>query len=393
MANFGYAALSLVLPLALGAPGIARAADSFDINVILPLTGGGAFVGNGHRESLSTLAEVVNKEGGIGGKPVRFVFHDDQTNPQVAVQLASDILAEKPAVILGSGLVAMCRAIAPLMKNGPVDYCLSPAVNPEPGSFVFSSSSSADDQSTAVLNYFRMKGWTKIAEINNTDATGQANEKSNTALIEASKDLKLVDTQHFNATDISVTAQMTHIEASGAQAILAGATGTPAASVFKAMIQLGMDTPIEVSSGNQSFSQMEQWHDFLPKHLVLSSALFPEHDGLLKLDPRVEKAQHDMYAALAAHGLKADNMEATSWDAGLIVVSALRALGPNATAVQVRDYILNLTDFPGIDGLYNFKKYPARGLGPDSGTVVRYDGATKSWVWLTLPGGAPLKSR
>jgi branched-chain amino acid transport system substrate-binding protein len=191
-----------------------------------------------------------------------------------------------------------------------------------------------------------MNGWTKIAEINNTDATGQANEKSNTALVQASKDLKLVDTEHFNPTDISVTAQMTHIEGSGAQAILAGVTGTPAASVLKAMIQLGMDTPIEISSGNQSFPQMEQWRAFLPKGLVLSSSLFPEHDGLLKLDPRVEKAQHDMYAALAAHGLKADNMEATSWDAGLIVVSALRALGPNATAVQVRDYILNLTDFP-----------------------------------------------
>ncbi|HUK59354.1 MAG TPA: ABC transporter substrate-binding protein [Stellaceae bacterium] len=393
MTYLGRTALPIALALAFGSPGAASAADSFDINVILPLTGGGAFVGNGHKESLSTLAEVVNKEGGIGGKPVRFVFHDDQTNPQVAVQLATDILAEKPAVILGSGLVAMCRAIGPLMKAGPVEYCLSPAVNPEPGSFIFSSSSSADDQSTAVLNYFRMNGWTKIAEINNTDATGQANEKSNTALIEASKDLKLVDVEHFNPTDISVTAQMTHIQASGAQAILGGVTGTPAANVFKAMIQLGMTTPIEVSSGNQSFAQLEQWSSFLPKGLVLSSALFPEHDGLLKLDPRVEKAQHDMYAALAAHGLKADNMEATSWDAGLIVVSALKALGPNATAVQVRDYILNLTDFPGIDGLYDFKKYPARGLGPDSGTVVRFDGATKSWVWLTLPGGAPLKTR
>ena len=393
MTYLGRTALPIALALAFGSPGAASAADSFDINVILPLTGGGAFVGNGHKESLTTLAEVVNKEGGIGGKPVRFVFHDDQTNPQVAVQLATDILAEKPAVILGSGLVAMCRAIGPLMKAGPVEYCLSPAVNPEPGSFIFSSSSSADDQSTAVLNYFRMNGWTKIAEINNTDATGQANEKSNTALIEASKDLKLVDVEHFNPTDISVTAQMTHIQASGAQAILGGVTGTPAANVFKAMIQLGMTTPIEVSSGNQSFAQLEQWSSFLPKGLVLSSALFPEHDGLLKLDPRVEKAQHDMYSALAAHGLKADNMEATSWDAGLIVVSALKALGPNATAVQVRDYILNLTDFPGIDGLYDFKKYPARGLGPDSGTVVRFDGATKSWVWLTLPGGAPLKTR
>ncbi len=157
------------------------------------------------------------------------------------------------------------------------------------------------------------------------------------------------------------------------------------------MIQSGFDIPIEVTSGNESFPQMEQWKDFLPKGLIMSSALFPEHDGVLKLDPRIEAAQHAMYAALATHGFKADNMEGTSWDAALIVVSGLRALGPDATAAQLRDYIANLTDFAGVDGMYNFKANPERGLGPDASTVVRYDAATKSWQWLSEPGGTPLK--
>ena len=68
----------------------------------------------------------------------------------------------------------------------------------------------------------------------------------------------------------------------------------------------------------------------------MGSALFPEHDGVLKLDPRIEAAQHEMYAALKAHGQKADNIEATCWDAGLIVVAALKALGPDASAEQIR---------------------------------------------------------
>lgn len=135
---------------------------------------------------------------------------------------------------------------------------------------------------------------------------------------------------------------------------------------------------------------MKNWSDFLPKQMVMPSALFPEHEGIIKLDPRVEKAQHDMYAALAKHGLKADNMEATSWDAGLIVVSALQKLGPNATAEQIRDYIANLTDFPGIGGIYDFKESPERGLGADSAIVTRYDPKTPAWVWLSKPGGAPL---
>jgi branched-chain amino acid transport system substrate-binding protein len=385
--------LALIVALAAGAGGPAWAADSYDLHVILPLTGNGAFLGKGHRDSLDTLAEIVNKSGGIAGRPLHFVYHDDQSSPQVAVQLATDVLVEKPAVILGSSLVAMCAAIAPLMQNGPVDYCLSPAYHPPAGSFVFSSSSSAIDQSAAVIRYYRAEGWTRMATLANTDATGQANDKAVDEIMSwpENKDMKLVERQHFNPTDISVAAQIERIRASGAQAIIAGVTGTPAATVFKGMVQAGLDIPIEVTSGNESFPQMQQWEDFLPRGLVMSSALFPEHEGVLTLDPRIEAAQHEMYAALKARALKADNMEATSWDAGLIVVAALRAAGPSPSAEQVRHYIANLTDFAGVDGIYDFKANPERGLGPDSAIVVRYDAKAKVWEWLTQPGGAPLK--
>ena len=388
----GLIALGLAVAFFANIVGAACAAETYDIHVILPLTGNGAFLGQGHRDSLDTLAEIVNKSNGIDGRPLRFVYHDDQSNPQVSVQLATEIIAQKPAVILGSSLVAMCAAIAPLMQNGPVDYCLSPAYHPQAGSFVFSSGASAIDQSAAVVRYYRMKGWTKIATLANTDATGQSNDKAMDEIVTRpeNRDVSLIERQHFNPSDISVAAQIERIRASGAQAIIAGVTGTAAATVFKGMVQAGFDIPIEVTSGNQSFPQMDAWKDFLPKHLVMSSALFPEHDGLPALDPRIEAAQHAMYAALAQHKLKADNMEATSWDAALIVVEALRKLGPNATADQIREFIANLADFPGIDGVYNFKASPERGLGPDSAIAVTYDPAAKAWVWLTRPGGTPL---
>ncbi|HEV3178310.1 MAG TPA: hypothetical protein VGZ72_20110, partial [Stellaceae bacterium] len=117
---------------------------------------------------------------------------------------------------------------------------------------------------------------------------------------------------------------------------------------------------------------------------------FPEHDGVLQLDARVEKVQHEMYSILAERGLKADNMVATSWDAGLIVVAALRKLGPEATSDQLRQYLAGLTGFAGVDGIYDFQAYPERGLGPDSSAIVRYDAEGKRWVWLSKPGGEPL---
>ncbi len=371
----------------------ARAADAYDINVILPMTGGASFVGLGQKDTLTALATYVNKNGGIQGRDLHFTFKDDQSSPQVAVQLANEALASKPAVVMGSSIVAMCLAMAPLMESGPMHYCLSPAIHPKPGSYTFSASSDSVDQIAAVMRYYRMKGWTKLAVLDTTDASGQDGDRAIDAVLAypENKSMTKVDAEHFNPADISAAAQIEHIKASGAQAMIAWVTGAPAATVFKGMIQAGLDIPVAPTSGNQTFASMAQWESFLPKQLILASALFPEHDGLLTLDAPMEKAQKEMYAILKDAKLKADNMVATSWDAGLILVSALRKLGPQATAAQVKDYVANLTDYAGVDGVYDFKKYPQRGLGPDASTVTTYDAKTKAWTWLSKPGGEPLK--
>jgi branched-chain amino acid transport system substrate-binding protein len=378
----------------IGASLPSRAADPYDIHVVLPLTGSAAFVGQGERDALAAFETYVDANGGVTGRPLHFVFHDDQTSPQIAVQLTNDILANKPSVVMGSSLVAMCLAMAPLMKTGPVHYCLSPGVHPKPGGYEFSTSASSTDQIAAVIRYYRLNGWTKLATLMTTDASGQDGDRSIDGVLNYPENrgvIVKVTAEHFNPSDVSVAAQIARIKESGAQAILAWTTGAPAATVLRGMIQDGLDVPVAPTSGNQTFAAMHQWKAFLPRHLVLASALYPPHEGVLALDPRVEKLQQEMYAILKEHGLKADNMVATSWDAGLIVVAGLRKLGPNATAAQLRDFIANLTDFPGIDGVYDFKKYPERGLGPDASTVTAYDAKTDAWIWLSKPGGAPLK--
>jgi len=371
----------------------ALAAGTYDINVVLPLTGSAAFVGQGERDSLLALQDQINASGGIADDKLNFIFHDDQTQPQLAVQLTTQIVGSQPAVVMGSSLVAMCLAMAPLVENGPLQYCLSPGIHPKAGSYVFSTSSSSTDQIAAVVRYYRMMGWTKIATLMTTDASGQDGDRSVAEVLQLPENKDKIDLliqEHFTPSDVSVAAQMARIKGSGAQAIIAWTTGAPAATVFRSMAQQGVDLPVAPTSGNQTFAAMKQWQAFLPKQLILASALYPQHPPGVKLDPAVESAQQLMNASLAKRGLKADNMVATTWDAGLIVASGLRKLGSGATAAQLRQYIDGLTDFAGVDGTYNFSKYPQRGLGPESSTVTTYDAKTDSWVWLSQPGGAPL---
>jgi branched-chain amino acid transport system substrate-binding protein len=382
----GVAAVAIV-----SRPGLA--AGTYDVNVVLPLTGSAAFVGQGQKDSLTALEDQINATGGVGGDKLNFIFRDDQTQPQVAVQLASQIVGSQPAVVMGSSLVAMCLAMAPLVENGPVQYCLSPGIHPKTGGYVFSTSSSSTDQIAAVVRYYRMKGWTKIATLMTTDASGQDGDRSVAEVLQypENKDkMSLAIQEHFNPSDVSVAAQMARIKGAGVQAIIAWTTGAPAATVFRSMAQEGVDLPVAPTSGNQTFAAMKQWQAFLPKQLILASALYPPHPASVKLDPRIESAQQSMYATLMKRGLKADNMVATSWDAGLIVASALRKLGTGATAVQLRQYINDLKDFAGVDGIYDFSRFPQRGVGPDASTVTTYDAKTESWVWLSQPGGEPL---
>jgi branched-chain amino acid transport system substrate-binding protein len=382
--------------LALVSGAAARAAEPYDINVIATLTGPSAFVGKYMKLDFDAFEAMVNDAGGIAGRPLHFVYSDSQSQPQVAVQLATDIIANHPAVIMVTGPVANCAAVAPLLKGGPVMWCNSPALRPAPGSYGFASGPSGFDGFAALLRYFRTNGWTKIALLNTTDVTGQDADfyiDKDMALPENKGTMSLVAREHFNPSDLSVSAQVERIKGSGAEAMFAWTTGAPAATVFKGMIQDGLDIPVAPTGGNEVFQQLAQYKAFLPPKMVIASAIFPPHDGVVTLDPRVEAVQHEMYAVLAKHGLKADNNTSDTWDAALITVAGLKALGTGADATGLRDWILKLKDFPGINGLYDFTSAPDRGLGSNTYTVVRYDADGPDgprWQWVSKIGGEPL---
>jgi len=90
----------------------ARAADPYEINVILSLSGPVSFVGSTQMQALKALETHVNRTGGIGGRPVSFVFADDQSSPQTAVQLARGLIAKGIPILMGPSGPASCSAIA-----------------------------------------------------------------------------------------------------------------------------------------------------------------------------------------------------------------------------------------------------------------------------------------
>ena len=368
----------LLAAIASAASAAARA-QPFEIPVVLPLTGGAAFLGQGERDALQIQETIVNQQGGIAGTPIHYVFHDDQSSPQVAVQLASQIKAGQPPIILGSAIVAMCNAMAPLLQGGPVLYCLSPGVHPGPGSSMFTSFISTHDLARALVRYYRGRGFTRIAMITSTDATGQDARAGfeETMKLPENAGLTMAAAVQFNPSDVSVAAQIQQIKSADPQALIAWTTGSPMGTVLKGVVQGGLDVPVGTTDANMTNAQMAQYAAFMPKEMLFMSSEWPPHGPDVQLDPRVVAAQTPMFAAYQAAKLSPDIAAALAWDPGLL------AVGRAAQRGQVGD--------PRTDPRLHRRH---QGLGRDQ-RHLRFSPACRSAAWTrttpSSPAGTPTR--
>jgi branched-chain amino acid transport system substrate-binding protein len=267
-------------------------------------------------------------------------------------------------------------------------YCFSPGNYPAPGSYGFVASYAIVDYLIGAVHYFREKGWTKIAFISSTDATGQDGENNVNAAIATpeGRGLEIIEREHFNPTDMSMTAQLARIKASGAQLLIGWVSGTGFGTLLHSASDVGLTVPIFGSSSNLVYAQLDGYSGFIGNNVI-----FPAVPGDV-LDALPRGPMHDAVAnyitAMKGAGIRPDQGHTLSYDPAHLVVDALRKLGTNATATQLRDYLINVKGWTGINGTYDFAKYPQRGIGGSGGIVmVRWDTAKGTWVPISGLGG------
>jgi len=372
----------------------ARAAEPYEIDAILDLTGYAAFVGTTQQQALKALETYVNKNGGIGGRPLSIVVADDQSNPQVTVQLVQGLIAKHVPVILGPSGPDKCAAAMPLvMQDGPVLYCTTPNAAAPPGSYVFLSLFSADANMAATVRYLRERGWRKLAYLGTTDAAGQDAERSlNNALARPENaSVQLVSRQHFAPGDLGITAQLATINAANPDALIAWAAGTPAGTLFHGLHDSGIDLPTVTSAANLNVPFFKQYGSLAPKDLYFAGAAYYGANAVT--DPATKAALATLTGALAAAGAKPDLIEISAWDPGMLVVDALRKLGTDASAAKLRAYLVNLKGWVGANGPYDFAADPQHGLGQNSVVIVKWDPDRGAATAVSKFGGSPLPGK
>lgn len=358
------------------------AADPLTLDVMLPITGGAAYAGNAQQQVIRLYENHINKTGGIHGRPVHFEFHDDQSNPVIAVQIVNQLLPQKPVVILGPSVASTCSAVSPLLAKGPgtVEYCFSPIAIPPRGGYVFAATEPAHQLLVNITKHLREQGFHRAALLGANDASGQANLNIYNDLLGTGDNasLKLVGSAMFSPTALGVAAEVAKIKSTNPDVILLYASGPAFLLSLKEIKNAGLDdVPIMTNPFNADGELLKANANIMPGKLFVEGLPYQAKHP----KPALAASGREYLAVFEEGGVKtASVIQAYCWDPVKITIAALRALPAGATGDQLHDYIENMHGFAGLWGTYDFRTGDNYGLTGDDDPFVRWDVAHSEWV-------------
>jgi branched-chain amino acid transport system substrate-binding protein len=173
--------------------------------------------------------------------------------------------------------------------------------------------------------------------------------------------------ERYGQGDTDMTAQLTKIRGTDAQAVINWSIGPPQVIVTKNVQQLGIRLPLFQSHGFGSRKNIEQAGPAAEGVMaVLGRIMIPESlpDNHPQKAPLL--AYKKTYEGKTGKELSA--FGGYAWDALRLVAEAMKAVGPDPS--RIRDRIEATRNFPGVSGLFNFSAEDHNGLTKDAFEVL-----------------------
>ena len=99
----------------------AHAEETVKVGALLSLSGPAASFGIPERDIVKILADKVNAEGGIKGRKIEVIYHDDQTNPTESARGATKLIQQdKVQVIIGPTIGSATLAVMPIASRAQI---------------------------------------------------------------------------------------------------------------------------------------------------------------------------------------------------------------------------------------------------------------------------------
>jgi branched-chain amino acid transport system substrate-binding protein len=193
----------------------------------------------------------------------------------------------------------------------------------------------------------------------------------------ADYDIEVVAEETFEPTDTDMTAQLTAIKGSDAEAVVLWSAGSAAAIVAQNMDALEMGIPLFGSHGNARKEFIDGAGEAAEGFkFAAGKILIPESYG--EGSEGYEVATDFINDYTAEYGVEPNTFAGHAYDALMITVEAMMRLDGEFTPSELRDEIENTTSFVGIGGTFTFSDTDHNGMTVDD--IVMYEVQDGDWV-------------
>lgn len=351
--------------------GTVFAAPPIKIGAILSVTGPASFLGEPERNTALMMVEEINKAGGINGRKIELIVYDTQGDATKAVQAVNRLIkSDKVVAIIGDSTTGNSMAVIPVVEKAevPIISCAAGSKITDPvKKWVFKT---AQNDSLAVMRIFEHmndKKIKKIAIITVSDGFG-ASGREQLKLKAADFGIEIVLDETYGPKDTDMTAQLTKIRGSAAQAIVCWGTNPGPAVVARNVKQLGIKMPLFMSHGVSSKKFIELAGEGA-EGIILPSGRVIVADQLPDSDPQ-KKALLSYVDNYRKHfKVEGDHFGGHAWDAIMLIKEAIERGG--ATPASIRDQLEKTKNFAGIGGIFNYSEQDHAGLTKEAFVLVQ----------------------
>lgn len=357
-----------------------EAKDPIVIGAVVSVTGVYAGLGEPEKNAIEMEVARINEAGGINGHELEVIIEDDATDEAQSVTATSKLIEQDEVIaIIGATGTGQTMAMRGDIQRAGIPQLSMAGGTVVTGDFdplVFQTPWSNTLVVPFLMKHLQDEGITKIGVIADSGGFG----KDGVANIEGAVGdygITIVANETFNPGDTDMTAQLTKIKGTDAEAVVMWSAGGGAAIVASNAEQLQMSIPLYGSHGNARMEFIDgagagaEGFMFPAGKILLPEAYGEGTEGYEVATDFIARYTEEFGAApstFAGH----------AYDALYLIVEAARTLDEGFTPAELRDAIEATDSFVGIGGTFTFSTDDHNGLTEDD--LVLYKVENGKWV-------------
>lgn len=348
------------------------------IGALFAVTGPASFLGEPERNTAQMVVDEINKAGGVKGRKLELITYDTGGDATKAVQLANKLIRNDEVVaIIGPSTTGDAMAVIPVAEKAriPLIACAAGSKITDPVKrYVFKTAQNDGLAVAKIYEQLRKEKKNKVALLTVSDSFGSSGREQLKAQA-AAYGMQIVSDDTYGPKDTDMTAQLTKIRGSQAQAVICWGTNPGPAVIARNAKQLGLTQPLYMSHGVSSKKFIQLAGDAaegirLPSGKVLVADLLPKTE-------KQKKALLSFISDYQRHfKAEGDHFGGHAWDAVMLLKGAIERGGD--TPEGIRNALEATRNFAGIGGVFNYSAKDHAGLTKDAFVLVEV--RKKDWV-------------